>query len=84
MSGFVIIGLITGRSTSAINSMALSALVLLAFYPFYIFDPGFQLTYSAVFSMAVFYPILNNKIKLIPSKSLKFLAQLAALSLSAR
>jgi competence protein ComEC len=84
MSGIVIIALITGRSTSALNSMALSAFVLLSVFPFYIFDPGFQLTYSAVFSMAIFYPIFNNKLQLIPYKTVKILAQLAALSLSAQ
>jgi competence protein ComEC len=84
MTTSVIIAFITGRSTNMINSMAISALLLLTFFPFYIYDPGFQLTYTAVFSMAVFYPLFQQHIKNIKSKIIKALSQLAALTLSAQ
>ena len=84
MSAVVIIAYITGRSTNIINSMAISALMLMAFYPFYIYDPGFQLTYAAVFSMAVFYPLFQKHISKVKSKTLKILCQLSALTLSAQ
>ncbi len=84
MSIVVIIAYITGRSTNIINSMAISSLILLAFYPFYIYDPGFQLTYAAVFSMAVFYPLLHKHTKNIKSKTIQVLCQLGALTLSAQ
>ena len=84
MSGVVIIAVISNRSINGINSMAISALFLLAFYPFYIYDPGFQLTYSAVFSMAVFYPRFQKNINKVKNKSIKALLQLGALTLSAQ
>jgi competence protein ComEC len=84
MSSIVIIGYIFSRSTNVINSIAISALILLAFSPFYLYDPGFQLSYAAVFSMAVIYPILSGRIENIKSRSLKIFAQLIALSLSAQ
>ena len=84
MSSIVIIGYISSRSTNVINSIAISALILLAFSPFYLYDPGFQLSYAAVFSMAVIYPYLHKRIENINSGILKIFAQLIALSLSAQ
>lgn len=84
MSSIVIIGYITSRSTSVINSLALSALILLTFYPFYLYDPGFQLSYAAVFSMAVIYPYFHKEIKNIKNRIIKIFAQLVALSFSAQ
>ena len=84
MSIVVIIAFITGRSTNIINSMSISALILLTFYPFYLYDPGFQLTYAAVFSMALFYPRFQKQLTNIKSKTVKALSQLAALTLSAQ
>jgi len=84
MSTIVIIAYITNRSTNLINSLALSALILLAFFPFYIYDPGFQLSYAAVFSMALIYPTFNRGINNIRNRILKTFAQLITLSLSAQ
>ena len=84
MSTVVIVGVVTGRGTSVINSMAISVLILLAFYPFYIYDPGFQLTYAAVFSMAILYPLFQKSVIKIKNRVLKGLYQLAAVTLSAQ
>jgi|CZKP01.1.fsa_nt_gi competence protein ComEC len=84
MSTTVIIAYITTRSTNVINSIAISALILLTFFPFYLYDPGFQLSYAAVFSMAVIYPSFYKGIVKIKSKIMKVFAQLIALSLSAQ
>jgi competence protein ComEC len=84
MSTAVIITYITTRSTNVINSIAISALILLTFFPFYLYDPGFQLSYAAVFSMAVIYPLFHREIVNIKSKIMKIFAQLIALSLSAQ
>ena len=84
MSTIVILGYITSRSTNIINSLALSALMILAFSPFYLYDPGFQLSYAAVFSIAIIYPFLHKEIINIQSKVLKIFVQLMALSLSAQ
>jgi competence protein ComEC len=84
MSTIVIITYITTRSTNVINSIALSAFILLTFYPFYLYDPGFQLSYAAVLSMAAIYPFFHTNIEKIKSKTLKITLQLIALSLSAQ
>jgi competence protein ComEC len=84
MSAIVIIAYISSRSTNLINSLALSAIILLTFYPFHIYDPGFQLSYAAVFSMAILYPIFKGGINNIKNRILKTFAQLIALSLSAQ
>ncbi|MDR3610662.1 MAG: DNA internalization-related competence protein ComEC/Rec2 [Ignavibacteriaceae bacterium] len=84
MSTLVVMAYISGRSTNVINSLALSAIILLTFSPFYLYDPGFQLSYAAVFSMTLLYPYFHNEIKNIKNKSLKLIAQLVALSLSAQ
>jgi competence protein ComEC len=84
MSTMVIIAYITSRSTNVINSLALSALILLTFFPYYLYDPGFQLSYAAVLSMAVIYPYFHRGICNIKNKVLKIFAQLIALSLSAQ
>jgi competence protein ComEC len=84
MSTIVIITYITTRSTNVINSIAISALILLTFYPFYLYDPGFQLSYAAVLSMAAIYPFFYKGIEKIKNKTLKISIQLTALSLSAQ
>jgi len=84
MSTVVIMAFITDRSSNVINSMSISAFLLLAFYPFYIYDPGFQLTYAAVFSMAIFYPLFQQHIKRTKNKFVKSIYQLVAVTLSAQ
>ena len=62
MSGTIVIGFITNRSTNIFNSLAVSALIILVVEPRQLFDPGFQLSYSAVFSIAAIYPIYQKMI----------------------
>jgi competence protein ComEC len=48
------------RKTSIYNSLAFSAFVLLCVNPFWLWDVGFQLSYSAVLSIVIFMkPIYN-------------------------
>lgn len=46
------------RSTSTVNILAVAAFLMLLFYPAYIFDVGFQLSFLAVFSIVYIYPLL--------------------------
>src|SRR5690554_7949442 len=46
------------RSTSAVNILAVAAFLRLLFYPAYLFDVGFQLSFLAVFSIVYIYPLL--------------------------
>lgn len=52
---FVMFGMLMQRRVLLVNIIACSALVLLLFRPEDIFDPGFQLSYAATFSIVIFH-----------------------------
>lgn len=62
MSVILIIAFLSGRSTNLLNSIALSAVFILCVKPFEILNPGFQLSYSAVLSIALIYPVIHKVI----------------------
>lgn len=51
----VVVGTHINRKTSVYNSLAASAFLLLCYNPFWLWDAGFQLSYAAVLSLAIFY-----------------------------
>jgi competence protein ComEC len=51
----VVIGSGLNRKTSLFNSLAASAFLLLCYNPFWLWDAGFQLSYAAVLSLAIFF-----------------------------
>lgn len=63
MAVFLMISQLTSRTFSINNSLAVSALVLLIIDPCALFDPGFQLSYSAVISIVYLYPKLKKFIE---------------------
>ncbi len=56
MAVILILAFLSGRSTNLFNSLALAALAILLFKPIALFEPGFQLSFSAVLSIVLFYP----------------------------
>lgn len=62
MSIILIIAFLSGRSANLINSIAISAVIILLFRPNEIFSPGFQLSYSAVLSIALIFPLAQKQI----------------------
>lgn len=58
MFSFISIGLELGRRSSTINSVFLSLLLLVLIRPQWIFDVGFQLSYSAVLAIVLIQPLL--------------------------
>ena len=48
------------RSSKPLNTLAVSAFILLLFRPQFCFDVGFQLSYSAVASIVIIKPILDS------------------------
>lgn len=86
MSVILILAFISGRSTNLLNSIAISAVIILLFRPTEIFNPGFQLSYSAVLSIALIYPVFQKMIfrSSIKSKYVKSILLFAAVSLSAQ
>ncbi len=54
------IGAVLNRNASIYNTLALSALLLLLYNPFWLWDVGFQLSYAAALSIIIFFkPIYN-------------------------
>ncbi|MHB8578827.1 MAG: DNA internalization-related competence protein ComEC/Rec2 [Ignavibacteriaceae bacterium] len=86
MSVALIISLLSNRSTNIFNSLSLAALAILLFYPNELFSPGFQLSFTAVFSIAAIYPYFRSKIDTLKINSghLKNLLLFFAVSLSAQ
>lgn len=62
MAIIVITAKLTGRSTNGFNSISIAALILLFINPTELFNPGFQLSFSAVLSILIIYPIFAKKI----------------------
>ncbi len=54
MFSFICLGDVSGRKMSIYNSLAASAFLLCCFDPNWLWDTGFQLSYAAVLSMAIF------------------------------
>ena len=83
MFTFIIGAEVIGRKGNIYNSMAASAVVLLFFNPFLLWDVGFQLSYAAVLSIVVFMKPIYNWFA-IQNKLLDGLWKLNALTLSAQ
>lgn len=83
MFSFIIGAEIIGRKGNIYNSMAASAVALLLFNPFLLWDVGFQLSYAAVLSIVLFMKPIYNWFA-IQNKSLDWLWKLNALTLSAQ
>lgn len=60
MFSFIVAGDMFNKKTNGINALACSALVLLIFNPFILWDVGFQLSYAAVLSIMVFQQRIYN------------------------
>jgi competence protein ComEC len=73
-------GRLLWRKSHVLNTIALSAGLLLATNPFYLFDMGFQLTFAATLSIILFYP---KVIRLLPRLPLR-ISELFALSVTAQ
>ena len=48
------------RPTNSVNTLSISALVILLVHPHFIFDVGFQLSYTAVLGILLIKPILDQ------------------------
>ena len=56
MFSFVLLSNVINRKSSIYNTLAISALCMLIYDPYYIFQVGFQLSYIAVFGIVYLYP----------------------------
>ena len=60
MFSFVAVGMQLKRKTNILNTVFASLLLLLFVNPLYLFDVGFQLSYSAVTAIVLFQPLIHN------------------------
>lgn len=82
---FILAGLIK-REPDIYNSLCLAVVFILVINPLQLFDIGFQLSFSSVFSIAYFYPKLKSFLRLNSFKvsfPLRFLSDGLLVSLSA-
>lgn len=83
------LGKLFEERTDIYNVLGVSAILILLFEPKQLFDVGFQLSFSAVFSIVYFYPKLDALIPRIPEpleefRIMQWLWQLFAVSLAAQ
>ncbi len=90
MLSFVIIGKAINKSQNTYNLVAVSAVILLIYNPFFLVDVGFQLSYLAVLGLVYLYPkiyhafYIKNYVfdKIWSYSALSIAAQLATFPLS--
>jgi competence protein ComEC len=68
MAVLLIIAFLFNRSTNLINSIAIAAVIILLLNPAEVFNPGFQLSFSAVLSIGIIYPYIQNLISKLKLK----------------
>lgn len=83
MFSCIALGDLIDRRTSVFNTLALSAFGLLCYNPFWLWDLGFQLSYSAVAGIVIFYQPLYRSIY-FTNLLIDWLWQLVALTLTAQ
>ena len=86
MAVVIIIAFLSNRSTSLFNSLAFASVIILVLSPEEILNPGFQLSFSAVLGIAIFYPRTEKLISTLKlrSKVLRYILLFMAVSLSAQ
>ncbi|PID61985.1 MAG: DNA internalization-related competence protein ComEC/Rec2 [Ignavibacteriae bacterium] len=70
MAVIYLLAKLSNRSINGFNEISIAALIILLLNPYEIFNPGFQLSFSAVLSILIIYPIFSKKIKKLKVKNL--------------
>jgi competence protein ComEC len=83
MFALIQIGQTFSRRSTIYNNLAFSAIILLVFSPYMIFEVGFQLSYLAVLGIVLIQPKLA-KIYTPPNKIIKYLWELLTVSVAAQ
>ena len=83
MFTFIVTGQSISRRISIYNSLAASAFFLLCYNPFWLWDTGFQLSYTAVLSIVIFMKPIYDSL-FVENKILDALWKLNSVTLSAQ
>lgn len=81
MAETLLVGRLISRDVSILNTLALSAFLLLAANPMSLFEAGFDLTYAATLSIVIFAPRLARRLPRLPLGLAELTAMSAAASL---
>lgn len=84
MASCILLSLILNREPLIYNAIALSALILLIFNPQELFTASFQMSFLATLGIIYLYPKINNIFGRIKNKYLKWLWNVAGVTLSAQ
>jgi competence protein ComEC len=60
MATVALVGAFLYRDLNLLNILSFAALVMLFFFPLWLFEVGFQLSFAAVLGIIIIYPKLNN------------------------
>ena len=56
------LGRVSGGKALSLNTLGIAGFFMLLYNPFYLFDVGFQLSFVAVLSILMFYPLVNRMV----------------------
>jgi competence protein ComEC len=86
MAVVFLFALLSGRTSNIFNSLSLAAIIILIADPYEIYNPGFQLSFSAVISIGFIYPFMRDKINVRFTKIpfVKYILLFIAASLAAQ
>ena len=56
------LGRVSGGKALSLNTWGVAGFLMLLYNPFYLFDVGFQLSFVAVLSILMFYPLINRMV----------------------
>lgn len=72
-----------GRRSASMNTLFLTAFAMLVYEPYYIYDIGFQLSFTAVFFILAFYPAWKERF-FIRNRLLRYFCDLMIISVIAQ
>lgn len=83
MFTFMALAGVIGRKSQTFNTIFLSAFLLILYQPAFLFDVGFQLSYSAVIAIVYFQPKIVGLL-VVKNRFLRWAWELTAVSLAAQ
>lgn len=83
MFSFILLSRLKDRNGLLLEPIVSSMLFLLIIHPNYLFDVGFQLSYAAVISIVVFYPLVAKRIN-IKNRVVKYFTDVVIVSIVAQ
>lgn len=80
---YMISALVSKDRFSGVYSVTLTAFMMLLYNPFYLFDISFQLSFVAVYSILLFYPLFS-RLWVAPNRFCRYVWNTLALSMAAQ